>query len=502
LRIGDAVAAMDIWELNIPANESDESLSAMKSALSTLARHQGGAASLWGSPGPFAQLPDAREIVKAADHGPDLHRSGFLFLLSGEGELPTSGSIAGFSTIEDYLFGLLWEACRSPTPVVHLENVGKTIRQFGSSYFGDQDSGGWSYSLPLLASQQFRSALSFLVQAGGATGLLQATHTGMLLSDFGVTLENLGDSAHHASGSLVTSLLVDYSAMVHSIPSCGALCALEYLLWITNKSQMMNEVVALILRSNDINLLSGTLSSDGRRCKGKLDQFFSEREVNQLLKEAAEMRLKDPAIDRHKKAAAGVLFMLAGDFRSVVSLLSRLMAPDSNAPTNEEKLFWRTQTENFYSSYLAKRTHVYEVLEKNGDLDVVTTCRALMELSDFFACFSRGDVDAAFAILDRLDILPKSLSDISSKALSYSSLDPLLQQAIPSVLLRAMQLLFQEHNLLKRDMHSGDSGATIMSALQGFEERARVLVSFSGIVAVPQNIAELLNSLEATISTL
>ena len=199
---------------------------------------------MWETPGPLTlpseevrKVAEACEMAKAAERK-DMHR-GFLSLLSGAGAFMTETS-----TIEDYLFGLLWKAMQSSSPVVELENLGKEIRNFGSKgHFADEVSGGWSYSLPLFASQQYRTGLTNLVQAGGAMGLMQATHLGMLLSSCGVTVDNLGDSGgQSSSGGLVTSLLVEYSTWLHIDPNFGALCALEYLLWIPNEHVMMTEV--------------------------------------------------------------------------------------------------------------------------------------------------------------------------------------------------------------------------------------------------------------------
>lgn len=248
LRIGDAVAAREIFQSDSAGIENDDTKIAIESVLSYLVQRQGSFPSVWDTPGPLVfpsyssrSISEACERAKTVEHL-DFHRIGSLSLLGGASELPTADSIAGFSTIEDYLFGLLWRAIQNPEPVSELEKIGETILGFGAGYFRNQDSGGWSYSVPLMVVQQFRTALSYLVQEGGATGLLQATHLGMFLSSSGIPLENLGETKSQPSDSFITSLLVEYATWLHAAPCGGPISALDYLAWIPNRSMLMKEV--------------------------------------------------------------------------------------------------------------------------------------------------------------------------------------------------------------------------------------------------------------------
>lgn len=248
LRIGDAVSAKEIFEANSAGTESDDTRSAIINVLSALVQRQGASATIWEAQGPLVVPSDSmRSVSEACERAktserPDIHRVGFLSLLSGANDLPLSEAVAGLSTIEDYLFGLLWLALLQSEPVNQLEKVGKQILGYGAGYFSDQDSGGWSYSLPLIAVQQYRTALSYLVEAGGATGLMQATHLGMLLSSCGATLDNLGDSKPLPKSNLVTKLLVDYATWLHADPYSGAECALVYFACVPTKPLLTKEV--------------------------------------------------------------------------------------------------------------------------------------------------------------------------------------------------------------------------------------------------------------------
>jgi hypothetical protein len=181
-----------------------------------------------------AALEDLYEKTRNLD--PDnTYKIGVLALLSGN-------ELASFDTIEDYLFGRLWRALQSDNPPPAIENIGASIRKYGPEYFGGaEENGGWGYALPLLATQQFKTALTFLAEAGGPTGLLQATHLGLVLSIGRIALEDLGRPSS-STGDLGTALLVKYATTLEQDPSLGVGVALEYLLQIPSKERSHKEV--------------------------------------------------------------------------------------------------------------------------------------------------------------------------------------------------------------------------------------------------------------------
>jgi hypothetical protein len=152
--------------------------------------------------------------------------------VGGSGDFPSS-NLAGFSTIEDYLYGLLCNALNQQSPETQLDDLGAKILQLGADYFDNQDSGCWAFALPLLASQQFRPALAYLSAAGGSEGRIQATHLGLLL----------GSAVNSETESFVSSLLVDYAKYLEM--NHGAVGALEYLRHIPNEQVMKTEVCCL-----------------------------------------------------------------------------------------------------------------------------------------------------------------------------------------------------------------------------------------------------------------
>jgi hypothetical protein len=115
--------------------------------------------------------------------------------------------------------------------------LGESIRGFGANHFENADgsSGGWSYALPLLLAQQYRSALVHLADTGGPLGLLQATHLGLVM---GEPLEDLGNVSS-SSFPLLTSLLVELS---NHLQYADAAAAIEYLIRIPDGGRKRSEV--------------------------------------------------------------------------------------------------------------------------------------------------------------------------------------------------------------------------------------------------------------------
>lgn len=239
MRCGDASAASDVLDVGAMAQEQFPEYGLIRNVIQDLSKLQGNASCIWETGYPVVSSRDCAAVVdlyeKARNLEPEhTHKIGVLALLSGQ-------ELASFNTIEDYLFGRLWRALRSENPREQIEMIGASIRKYGPEYFGGiEENGGWGYALPLLASQQFKTALTFLAEAGGPTGLLQATHLSLILSMRGVAVEDVGRSS--STGDLVAPILVKYSNAIESVASLGIAAALEYLLRIPKKEQALKQV--------------------------------------------------------------------------------------------------------------------------------------------------------------------------------------------------------------------------------------------------------------------
>ncbi len=213
--------------------------------------------------------------------------------------LESSGLLV--KTVEDYLYTSLWHALH----VTEFDGAGGTIggsgdgglrglaeavsrlsvliNQWGPSYFEqDEDvndggalytgasdavalatrgggsvtksakavprSGGWAYALPLLASQQYATALAYLAEAGGGLGLLQAAHVGIVMDVAGLrvtdfTVDELSNmSSKSSQQALLPMLVASYSA---SLQGLDAGAALRYLALMTGRGKFVKEQVRM-----------------------------------------------------------------------------------------------------------------------------------------------------------------------------------------------------------------------------------------------------------------
>ena len=203
-----------------------------------MSQQQGAASCVWEKGTPMVSSTDRDMIIDLYEKAQHLesnnkHKVGFLALLCGK-------LLSSFDTIEDYLFGRLWVALQDVDPASQIEGIGESIRKYGPGYFQAEDSGGWGYALPLLASQQFKTALAYLAEAGGSTGLMQAVHLGLAFSMSGHDVVDLGRQT--STGCLVTALLVKYANLLESESPTGAIAALDYLLRIPTKERSRQEV--------------------------------------------------------------------------------------------------------------------------------------------------------------------------------------------------------------------------------------------------------------------
>ena len=204
--------------------------------------------------------------------------------------LESSGLVA---TVEDYLFGSLWHAIHLAEDV-SASSIGGGLRkvseavarfsvlvnQWGPSYFEqDEDvngtlytsasasvanaaqgggvggggamphkvprSGGWAYTMPLMVTQQYGSALAYLAEAGGGLGLLQATHLGVAMDVMGLSSCDFTLDGHKSLSSQETLLPMLVASYSSSLQGLDAAAALKYLVLLSDKGRFVKEQVSL-----------------------------------------------------------------------------------------------------------------------------------------------------------------------------------------------------------------------------------------------------------------
>jgi Nup93/Nic96 len=245
-------------------------------------------------------------------------------------------------------------------------------------------------------------------------------------------------------------------------------------------------LVALIVRTEDVNILAGSLTPEGTRTKGALDEYFSPDEISLVLRQSAEKSLND-ATNQYLFMRAGALFARSGQYKALLEMFcNQMLDPQVQ---DEDRRFFYQELRAFYSSYLTRRTHVVDVLERAGALQIRAVCHDLMEVFDYFERIDAGLHQEAWSTLDRLGIIPQTQSDVEAKKERFKGLDPLLKQQVPVILCYAMHSLKCEHTRLKSEGQT-IMGNSTMSVLKDLKEKGRIILMFAGLVTASEEDGE------------
>jgi hypothetical protein len=226
----------------------------------------------------FASISVAEQPV-AAYQAACLAMLGGSESISESSALDTSGLV---NTVEDYLYASLWHALHLAEDASSSDaglkrtcdavaRLGKLVKEWGPSYFEQEDdsnesaasavasasrasgvrdkiprSGGWAYALPLLACQQYGTALGYLAEIGGGLGLMQATHAAVVMDAVGMDMvdysSELRDGSEMEDGcnTLFPMLVSSFSA---SLQVSDVVSALKYLMLLSGNRKIMNAQV-------------------------------------------------------------------------------------------------------------------------------------------------------------------------------------------------------------------------------------------------------------------
>lgn len=438
--------------------------------------------------------------------------------------LESSGIV---KTVEDYLYASLWHALHladTPSSIggeggLHnvaraVARLGKLVNEWGPSYFEQQDdlgdvsaasavaaaagvssahkepaSGGWAYTLPLLASQQYATALAYLAEAGGGLGLLEATHIGVIMdvaglsaSDFNMEIRN--NASNVTSQALVPMLVASFSA---SLQGFDAEAALRYLMLLSGKGKFVKEQVQrLLLETRQFETLAGKVRSDGSRSNAALDAYFSRREVSSILAEGANV-----AVRSGKPADAAELLVLSGHFGALFTLMNRELAAYLVASTQEEfakRQFWFNAASQFHAIHLAHgKMYVQNALDAEGRMSLGNTFQLLMNLVVFFDRCRENQWEGAWVLMHNLNLLPKADSEMTVKVEAFFQLDNCVKQIFHHVVLATMETLCHLFRSLRHDGAgvSIQQQNTIDQRLDELRTHARLLVTFSRLLNLP-----------------
>lgn len=92
-----------------------------------------------------------------------------------------------------------------------------------------------------------------------------------------------------------------------------------------------SKIATLIVKTRDIPNIAGTLGAQGERIPGVLDKHLNPATVSAILTDAGKTLLHD-AYDKGKANDAGNLFMLAGQYSSILDMLNQMLFPPDEMP--------------------------------------------------------------------------------------------------------------------------------------------------------------------------
>lgn len=227
------------------------------------------------------------------------------------------------------------------------------------------------------------------------------------------------------------------------------------------------------------------MKDDGARQAGELDKHLAKAEVEAILTRAAET-FRRQANERSKAELAAKLYMLAGKYSSLMTLLNELIAPTD--VDSEDKRYWWTQSQDFYAGYLAKRSLALASLERENKTKLVATNRTLMEMRRFFAVLRSQQLQEAFEIVKSLNLFPLRQEEINEKESIYKDLDQILRDQYPALLTGAVRCLYGIHRSIKSEARSVDE--SVEFHLRDLQKKARFLYIFGGLINIPSSTRE------------
>ena len=471
MRCGDATAAIEVLTISNTNHP-------LTQVLAVLAQQQGRSSNIFEVITSIATT----QLISSPPETDDIYEAACCVLLCGTDPLSSSPVI---KTIEDYMMAQLWHALRNTNPETALAQVGTRLQELGPKHFSEDSFDGWSYAMPLLLAQQYRAALMHLAQADQDSGVLQAAHLGLFLPP----LQDLGKDPQPC---LLGMLLVEFSNKCQS--GSNAAAAIEYLANIPDEGEMQKRIVNLIVETRKFDELVGVLSTDGVRLgsNAALDRHFSAAKISSFLVDAALA-----AYEKHLLKDALTLLNLAERYDILFEMLNEKLAALLTADPSGEKSFWIQSSADFDNHHLkGRRTRVMDVIEQKNKVRLVETFHILMKLFAFFEKSRQHDFKEAGSIVDQLYILPAGKDEIETKAHGYNSMETPLRNAIPSVLLGAMECLYQQYVHLK---YSGvmTPANTAMHRLQELRSRAGVLTAYASAIQLSGDIATRMTNMEA-----
>ena len=150
--------------------------------------------------------------------------------------------------------------------------------------------------------------------------------------------------------------------------------------------------------------------------------------------------------------------------------------------------FWFNAASQSHAIHLAQgRTYVQKSLDSEGNMSLGNTFQLLMNLVVFFDRCCENQWEGSWVLMDDLQLIPKTESDMTVKVQAFHALDNCVRQVFHHVVLATMEALCHIFQKLKQ---SGAGVATdqqnaVNLSLNDLRARARLLVTFARLLNLP-----------------
>jgi len=165
--------------------------------------------------------------------------------------------------------------------------------------------------------------------------------------------------------------------------------------------------------------------------------------------------------------------------------------------TSSYPRFWFRAASQFHAIHLASgRTYVQTALDDDGNLSLGNTFQLLMNLVVFFDRCREQQWEGAWVLMDNLQLLPKTESEMTVKLEAFRALDNCVRRVFHHVVLSAMEALCHLFRTTKQSGGGAVAGGVVSNnnvnqqnaidqRLDEFRTRARLLVTFARLLNLP-----------------
>jgi hypothetical protein len=151
--------------------------------------------------------------------------------------------------------------------------------------------------------------------------------------------------------------------------------------------------------------------------------------------------------------------------------------------------FWFNAASQFHAIHLAQgRTYVQKSLDSEGNMSLGNTFQLLMNLVVFFDRCRENQWEGSWVLMDDLQLIPKTESDMTVKVQAFHALDNCVRQVFHHVVLATMEALCHIFQKLKKQSGAGvttDQQNAVNQSLNDLRARARLLVTFARLLNLP-----------------